>query len=149
MRVRGQKTDDLVARDAHSHCPANRLPRDLPRHHVRVTGPQPGEELQNSNLQLGSRIGVHAVIGFDDDEALAICGAERVVEAGGDAAEGAGVGGEGCGEAGGIEAAGGWGVLVDDAKVGKVFKHLPLGGGKGRFAVVLAELKATEHEKEG
>ena len=127
--MRGEETYDLIARNAHRHRPADRLPRDLARHHVRVPGRQTGEELQDGDLQLGRCIGVHTVVGLDDNEALAIGGAERVVEAGGDAAQGAGVGGQGRGEPGRVKAAGGRGVLVDDAEVGEVFEHLSLGGG--------------------
>jgi len=69
---------------------------------------------------------------------------------GGDGAEGGAVGGQGCGEAGRVEAGGGGVVvLVDDAEVAEVVEHLDLRGRQGRFAVVLAELEAAEHEEEG
>lgn len=144
MRVRGQKTDNLIARDAHADGAADRLARDLAGDHVGVAGREAAEELQDGDLQLRGCVGVDAVVGLDDDEALAVGGAERGVEAGGGVAQGAGVGGEGRGEASGVEAGGGWGGLVHDAEVAEVVEHLDLGGGEGGFAVVLAEVEATE-----
>lgn len=149
MRVRGEKADDLFTCNPHDHRAPDGFPRDFAGDHVRVPCGEAGEELQNSDLQLRGCIGVDAVVGLDDDEAFAVGGAEGGVKACGGGAEGAGVRGEGCGEAGGVEARGGEGALVDDAEVGKVVKHLELGGGEGRFGVVLAEFEAAEHEEEG
>ena len=129
VRVRGQETDDLIARDAHAHGATDGLARDFAGDHVGVAGREAAEELQDGDLELRGGVSVNAVVGLDDDEAFAVGGAHSGFEPGGDAAEGAGVGGEGRGEAGGVEAAGGRGGLVDDAEVAEVFEHLDLCGG--------------------
>ena len=148
MCVRSQESDDLFAGDTHADGAADGFPSDLPRDHVRVAGGEAGEELEDGNLQLRGCVSVDAVVGLDDNEAFAVGGAEGGVEAGRDAAEGAGVGGEGCGKARGVEARGRGGALVHDAEVAKVVEHLELGAGEGRFAVVLAKFEAPEHEEE-
>lgn len=148
MGVRGQETNDLLAGDTHAYSAADGFPGDFAGDHIRVAGGEAGEELEDGDLQLRGRVSVNAIICLDDDEAFAVCGAEGGVEAGGDAAEGTGVGGEGCSEAGGVEARGGGGALVDDAEVAEVIEHLELGGGEGGFAVVLAEFEAAKHEEE-
>lgn len=126
--MRGQKADDLIARDAHAHRAADGLACDFAGYHVRVAGREPAEELQDGDLQLRGGVSVEAVVRLDDNEALAVGGAESVFKSGGYAAEGAGVGCEGRGETSRVETAGGGGWLVDYAKVTEVFEHLDLGG---------------------
>lgn len=105
VRVRGQKTDDLIARDTHAHRAADGLPRDFAGHHIGVTSRKTAEELQDGDLQLRGGVSVDAVVCLNDNEALAVGGAESVFESGGYAAKGAGVGCEGRGETGRVEAA--------------------------------------------
>ena len=73
---------------------------------------------------------------------------EGILEADGGVAEGAGIRGKGCGEAGRIEAFGFMGGLVDKTEVIEVFEHLDLGRREVGFAVVLAELETSELKAE-
>lgn len=86
MGVGGQESDDLVAGDAHGDGAADGLARDLAGHHVRVARREPAEQLQDGDLQRRGRVRVDAVVGLDHEEAFAVGGAERVLEARGYAA---------------------------------------------------------------
>lgn len=75
------------------------IPRDLARHKVREPAPEADEQVQHGDLERVRRVRVDFVVGLDDEEAAFFVGV-----AGGD--EGRGGGGEGCGEAGGVEGGG-------------------------------------------
>ena len=92
-------------------------------------------------------VGVDAVVCFDDEEAGGVGGGGA--DFGGNAAECAGVGSEGCGKAGGVEVGGVGTGLVHYAKIVEISEHLDLGFCQVRFAVGLAEFEAAEHEEEG
>ena len=107
-------------------------------------------------MERGGGVGVDAEVRLDDDVALASSyggvgrGLGQRVRDGGEAGgQGAGVGREGCGEAGGIETGWGTGVLVDDAEVAQIVEHLRLGWRERFLAVVLAEFEAGEGEEKG
>lgn len=67
-----QVGDDLVSRDAlvhgRFHVPTVQMPDDQ----VRIPDRDVDEQVQNRNLELVRGIGVHAVVGFEDEEALVI-----------------------------------------------------------------------------
>ena len=120
--VGGEVADDLVARDAHADGSPDGFARYFSRDHVGVAGDEAGEEAEDGDLEVRGRVGVDAVVGFDDDEAAVFVGGGG--EGGG--TEAAGVGGEGGGEAGWVEVGGVRGFLVDDAEVAEVLEHLGL-----------------------
>ena len=93
MRVRGEETDNLLARDAHSDGAADGLACDFTGDHVGISRLEVDEELEDGDLQVRGGVGVDAVVCLDDDEAVAVGGAEGAVEAGGGGAQGASVGG--------------------------------------------------------
>ena len=144
-----EEADDLLARDTHTHSPADGFTSNFAGDHIWVASGEASEELQDGDLQLGGSVGVDAVICLDDDEALiAVCRTQGVVEACGSTAEGARVRGKGCGKASGVEARRLGARLIDYAKVPKIFEHLKLGRGESSFAVILTEFEATEHKQE-
>jgi len=101
----GKEGDNLFRGYAECDCTANRLAGYFSGDHIGIAGVYAGEELEDSDLELRCCVCVDAVIGLDDNEALAICGAESIVKASGDAAKGTRIRCECCGKAGGVEAA--------------------------------------------
>ena len=140
----GEVAYDLIACDAHTDGSADGFPGHFPRDHVGIAGDQAGEELEDGYLEIGRGVGVDAVIGFDDDEAsTAISGGSE-----GRRPEATGVGGEGGGEASGVEVAGVRRGLVDDAEVTEILQHIGLSLREIGFTVREAEFEGAEHEKE-
>ncbi len=86
--------DDLITGNTHRDGATDGITSNLARYHIGIASGKAGEKLQDSDLELGGCVSVDAVIGLDDDEAFSLAGAESVVEAGGYAAEGAGIGGQ-------------------------------------------------------
>lgn len=109
-------------------------------------------------MQGGRSVGIQTIIRFNHDEAgpigiIAVIwsggGVDSGVEANGGVAQCAGIGGEGCSEAGGIEIRALRRGAVNDAVVAQVSQHFGLGRGEVGFAIGLAELEAAEHEEKG
>lgn len=133
----GQVRDDLVRGDAHGYGFADGFAGDFAGDHVWIARLEPGEELQDGDLQVRRGVGVDAVIGLDDYEPGRVCvrrggggGGANGCERG---AEAAGVGCKSCGEAGRVEDCGGGAWLVYYSEVAEVKEHLRLGWGEVVF----------------
>lgn len=140
-----QIADDLVGGDAVLDGAADALAGDAAGDHVRVAGGQLREEGQDGDLQRRRCVCVEAVVGLDDDEALAPRGGGGV-EAAGDGAESGRVGCQGRGEACGEDLGGRGRVHVYQAEVREIGEHGPLRVAQHAGAVGQAELEGAEHE---
>ena len=169
VRVGGQVADDLVGGDAGRDGALDTGFADLAGYEVGVSGLEVREEGEEGGLQGRRGVGVEAVVGFDDEEALGCVGdgsggpgvrgcferGRGVGEgSGGEVGGGGGFGGKSCGEAGGIEVVG-WGGasgvegLVNDAEVGEILKDAALGRVEVGGGVGEAELEGGDEEEEG
>lgn len=144
MRVGCEVGYDLIGSDTHANGPTYRLARYFPSHHVGVPRYESCEELEDGDLKVRGCVCVDTVIRFDYNKAaVCLC---RGGEGGG--AQTAGVGGQGCGEAGGVKVGGFRRSFIDYTEVAQIMEHLALGRGEVGFAVGNAELERAEGEEE-
>ncbi len=72
MRVRGEVRDDLVGGDALRDGALDGGFGEAARDEVREARGEAREKVQDADLEDAVRVGVEAVVGFDDDVAFAV-----------------------------------------------------------------------------